>query len=52
MTDAEAKLRAALERATNKMDEASHRLQNLHMILARELDEAVTRCRAVLRDTE
>lgn len=41
-------LRIALERATNKMDESSHRLRNIHLILARELDDATSSGRAVL----
>lgn len=39
----------ALERTTNKMDEASHRLQNIHLMLARELDDEVSRGRHVLK---
>jgi hypothetical protein len=41
-------LRNALSSATKRMCEASDRLQNLHLLLARELDTEIARCRAVL----
>lgn len=52
MTDRERALLKALERASNAMDQASHRLQNVHKLLANDLDREVSAARFTLRECE